>query len=232
MLYGWDWPAAEASLARALELDPNSAVAHEVKSIFLITRGRFDEAMTQAQRARALDPLSPFINMGVAWVHHFAGRPEEAIRECLDVRSLRPGTRGIRQHPDWIGYESLGRFEEAAALIKQQTLLGDGARRRIAAERASSAAAREKYLRERVAQMESAVTPPPATSFAFAICYAQLGEFDKALDHLDHMVTQRAGGSVFIGIDPRTGAATRPAPLRSDRQAGVCAPAANGLRTA
>ncbi len=80
--------------------------------------------------------------------------------------------------------------------------------------------------------MENAVTPPPATSFAFAICYAHLGEFEKALDHLDHMVTERAGGSIFIAIDPVTRAAARASPLRGDRQAGVCAPAANGLRTA
>ena len=200
LLYGWDWPGVEAALARAFELDPNSALAHEVKSIFLITRGRFEEAMTEAQRARTLDPLSPFINMGVAWVHHFAGRPEEAIRECLDVRSLRPGHEEAGNI--LIGsYEALGRFDDAAELIKQQRCWGmtlDGG----SLLRAFQRGGREKYLRERVAQMESAVTPPPATSFAFAICYAHLGEFDKALDHLDHMVTQRAGGSVFIAVDP------------------------------
>ncbi len=50
--------------------------------------------------------------------------------------------------------------------------------------------------------MENAPTPPPAASFAFAICYAKLGEFDKALDHLDRMVTNRASGSIFLAIDP------------------------------
>ena len=200
LLYGWDWPAADAALTRALELDANSALAHEVKSIYLISCGRFDDALVEAQRARALDPLSPFINMGVAWVHHFAGRREDAIRECLDVRSMTPGH--VEAGNILIGcYEALERFEEAAALIKQQPCWGmalDGG----SLLRAFQRGGREKYLRERVAQMEIAPTPPPATSFAFAICYAHLGEFDKAIEHLDRMVTHRAGGSIFIGIDP------------------------------
>ncbi|MBA3640661.1 MAG: tetratricopeptide repeat protein, partial [Acidobacteria bacterium] len=178
----------------------NSALAHEVKSIYLITCGRFEDALLEARRARALDPLSPFINMGVAWVHHFAGRPEDAVRECLDVRSMKPGH--VEAGNILIAcYETLGRFDDAAALIRQQPCWGlalDGGSLLRAFERGG----REKYLRERVAQMENAPTPPPAASFAFAICYAKLGEFDKALDHLDRMVTNRAGGSIFLAIDP------------------------------
>ena len=200
LLYGWDWPGADAALTRALELDADSALAHEVRSIYLITCGRFDEALTEARRARTLDPLSPFINMGVAWVHHFAGRPEEAARECLDVLTLKPG---LQEAGNILlaAHETLGRFEEAAAIIKQQPAWGlplDGG----ALLRAYQRGGREKYLRERIAQMEGVPTPPPAVSFSFAICYAHLGEFDKALDHLDRMVTHRAGGSIFLAIDP------------------------------
>jgi serine/threonine protein kinase len=200
LLYGWDWPGAEAALSRALALDPGSALAHEVLSIHLISRGRFDEALAEARRARTLDPLSPFINMGVAWVHHFAGRPADAVRECLDVLTLRPG---LQEAGNILiaSYEELGRFEEAAAIIKQQPCWGmplDG----DALQRAFQRGGPEAYLRQRVAEMESAATPPPATSFSFAICYAHLGEFDKALDHLDRMVSNRAGGSIFLAIDP------------------------------
>ena len=57
---------------------------------FLITCGRFDEALAEARTASDLDPLSLFTNMGVAWVHHFAGDHEEAIREALRTRELAP----------------------------------------------------------------------------------------------------------------------------------------------
>ncbi|MDQ3674414.1 MAG: hypothetical protein M3365_08570, partial [Gemmatimonadota bacterium] len=200
LLFGWDWPAVEAALTRALNLDPSSALAHEVHSIYLITCGRFDDALAAARRARALDPLSPFINMGVAWVHHFAGRPENATRECLDVLSMKPG---LEEAGNILitSYEALHRFEDAAVLIRQQPCWGmalDGASLLKAFERGGA----EGYMRERVEQMERAVSPPPATSFAFAICYTRLGDTERALDHLNRMVNQRVGGSVFLGIDP------------------------------
>ncbi len=91
LFYKWDWPAAEAALRRALEIDPDLAIAHGIHSIFLSTVGRYDEALEAARRARALDPLSPFINMCVPWAYHFAGRYEDSVRESLGVLALKPG---------------------------------------------------------------------------------------------------------------------------------------------
>jgi tetratricopeptide (TPR) repeat protein len=200
LFYAWDWPGADAALNRALELDPESAIAHEIRSIFNISCGRFDEALAGAKRARALDPLSPFINMGVAWVHHFAGRPADAARECLDVLAMKPG---LEEAGNILisAYESLGRFEDAAALVCRQRCWGmslDGTLLLQAFRRGG----REGYLRDRIEQMERATpAPPPAASFAFAICYTRLGELQKALDHLERMVEHRAGRAVFLGVD-------------------------------
>jgi serine/threonine protein kinase len=199
LFYGWDWPAVDAALARALALDPNSALAHEVHSIYLMTCGRFDEALEAAKRARALDPLSPFINMGVAWVHHFAGRPADAARECLDVLAMKPG---LEEAGNILiaAYESLDRLEEAAALIGKQRCWGmylDSASLQQAFQRGG----REGYLRDRLAQMQRQEPGPPSASFAFAHAHVRLGEFEQAIEHLERMVEHRAGGSVFIGID-------------------------------
>jgi hypothetical protein len=97
-------------------------------------------------------------------------------------------------------YESLDRFEEAAALIGKQRCWGmslDGASLQQALQRGG----REGYLRERLAQMQRHGPGPSSASFAFAHGYVRLGEFDQALDHLERMVEDRAGGSVFLGID-------------------------------
>jgi tetratricopeptide (TPR) repeat protein len=42
--YDWDWPGAETEFRRALELDPNSAAAHQWYGNFLIRLGRTEEA--------------------------------------------------------------------------------------------------------------------------------------------------------------------------------------------
>ena len=56
--YEYDALGAEAACKRALELDPNSSVAHKTFANFLYTRGRFDEALAEIRRAMDLQPVS------------------------------------------------------------------------------------------------------------------------------------------------------------------------------
>ena len=199
LFYGWDWPAAEASLTRAVELDPDLALAHMIYSIFYITSLRFDEAMASARRARALDPLSPFVNMGVAWVHHFAGRPAEAAREAKDVLIMRPGLEEA-SNTLITAYESLGRFEEAAELLNQHRFWGfslDGRALVAALHRGGT----EAYWHERIAQMERHGDMPAFVNAAFATAWCHLGVYDKALVYIERMVEAHVGGTVFIGVD-------------------------------
>src|SRR4029453_8359341 len=80
LFWGWDVAAAERELQTATRLNPKLALAHSVFSLILAVVGRDAEALREALLGRELDPLSLFTNVGVAWVHHFAGRPEDALR--------------------------------------------------------------------------------------------------------------------------------------------------------
>src|SRR5438093_3000560 len=56
-LYDWDWAGAEAELNRALQLNPNSAAAHQRRGEFLASiYKRFDESYMELKRSRELDP--------------------------------------------------------------------------------------------------------------------------------------------------------------------------------
>ena len=200
LFFGWDWPAAEAALNEALRLDPESALAYSVRSLVLITSARFDEAIAASRTARTLDPLSPFISMGPVWACHFAGRREETLRELQDVLTMRPG---LEEAGNVLinTYEALGRFPEAAEQISRQRCWGltlNGPVLLETYERGGATA----YWRTRLAQMEAQGDPRPALSFAFAITHTYLEEFDRAIDHLERMVANHVGGSVFIGVDP------------------------------
>jgi serine/threonine protein kinase len=200
LFHGWDWPAAAAALDRATAIDPDSALAHAVRSLWFVTCGRFEEAMAATRRARALDPLSPFISMGVAWVHHFAGRHDDTIREVLDILALKPGLEEAN-NVLISSYERLGRFEEAAARMRNHrcwglTLDADAI---LAAYRQGG---REGYWRERLAQVARNAAAHPAFGYAFANVHAELGEYDAALDRLEQMVEQHVGGCVFLAVDP------------------------------
>ena len=59
----------------------------------------------------------------------------------------------------------------------------------------------EAYWRERLAQMLRVPGLTPTMSYPLAVVYCRLGELEAAIDHLDRMVENRVGRSVFIGID-------------------------------
>ena len=229
LLHGWDWPAAEAALLRALQIDPDLALAHGIYSIFLLTSSRYDETLKTARRARALDPLSPFINMCVPWAHHFAGRYEDSLRESLDVLALKPGLEEAGNIAI-MGYEALGRFEEATTLMRRQHCWGftiDG--NSLAGAYRSGGV--EAYWRERLAQMDRHTNYPAAANLAFAIVLCSLREYVRAIDHLERLVDGRAGGAVFIGADHAL-SALRGRPRYEALLRRVGSPAAKGLSTA
>jgi len=199
LFWGWDWGTAERELQQAIRLNPKLAVARAIYSLYLCTCGQFTEALEESRLARDLDPLSSFVNMGVAWVQHFAGHFHAAAEEAQRARELAPGL-------DEAGnvlisaYEALGRYEQAGRIMTEQPAWGipvDGGQM-LAAYREGG---RDGYWRKRLEQIEN-VTEPPSLLFSVAIAHYQLGNVDRAIDCIERMVDAHVGGVVFIGIDP------------------------------
>src|SRR5262249_47482325 len=72
----FDWPTAEREFRRALELNPSCANALHYGSNLLVCRSRFDDAVSMAERARRLDPVSPAACANLASILWFASRFE------------------------------------------------------------------------------------------------------------------------------------------------------------
>jgi len=77
--YDWDWAAAEREFDRALELDPNSAVAHEAYGVYLSMMRRFDQAIAEGKCSVELDALSLEAHNFLGQSLIFARRHDEAI---------------------------------------------------------------------------------------------------------------------------------------------------------
>jgi DNA-binding winged helix-turn-helix (wHTH) protein/TolB-like protein len=60
--YDWNWAEAEKEYLRALELDPNSSMSHFSYADFLGRMARRQESNVEGERARELEPYSPFFN--------------------------------------------------------------------------------------------------------------------------------------------------------------------------
>jgi len=85
-----DWKAAEQSLRKAIELDPNNADAFLRYGYFLIQLGRFDEALAKLQKARELNPLSPIVQTDTGMAHLFAHQYPQAIDQLEKAAADNP----------------------------------------------------------------------------------------------------------------------------------------------
>jgi TolB-like protein/DNA-binding winged helix-turn-helix (wHTH) protein/Tfp pilus assembly protein PilF len=88
--FDFDWPRAEQEYRRAIELNPSYATAHQWYAEYLALLGRFDEALAESERARALDPLSLIIAADKGAILYYARRYDEAIAQFRGVREMEP----------------------------------------------------------------------------------------------------------------------------------------------
>ena len=90
-LYDHDWAGAEDAFLRALALSPRYSAAYQRYALdCLVPQGRFRSAMEHIDRACALDPLSPVMQVSAAMVRHFAGDNAHALEHARTAARLDP----------------------------------------------------------------------------------------------------------------------------------------------
>jgi TolB-like protein/Tfp pilus assembly protein PilF len=85
-----DRKIAEREFSRALNLNPNSATAHQWFAFYRILEGGKDEAIAEMERARQLDPLSAIINADEGHMLYASGRNDEARPRLQQAIELEP----------------------------------------------------------------------------------------------------------------------------------------------
>jgi len=86
----WDWVGAEGEYRRAIELNPNDALSHHYYSVLLENLGRFPESLAENQKALALDPASPQINVNEAGILTDMHRYDEALKKLDTLVAANP----------------------------------------------------------------------------------------------------------------------------------------------
>jgi DNA-binding winged helix-turn-helix (wHTH) protein/TolB-like protein/Flp pilus assembly protein TadD len=180
--YDWDWSGAELEFKRAIELDPNSSIAHREYGFYLAAVGRSDQAIAEAKQGRDLDPLSQQANFYVAWTLISAHRHDEAIEQSKSVLEAFPVGHF------WIGMAYLGkaRYEEASAEF-EKTL--STSRDHIAAKAslgyAYGMSGRRGQADKVRTELKELFKQRKASPYYLAIVYAGLGEKDQAFAWLE-----------------------------------------------
>lgn len=184
----WNWPAAEASALRAIDLDPNNSAAHLRLGMSIMPLGRFEDGEAAIRRARELDPTSPAINMNLGVALLAQRKFPEACRQFERAIELDPGFAG----PKWFYSRCLrmsGELPQAhEAVARALETDGDTA---LAAAVRSAAGNDSAVLRSLLAAWSKTVGPTGATPFDLAIVNMQLGEHEAALGWLEKAVADR-----------------------------------------
>ena len=178
----WDWDGAERSFQASITRDPEYILARCWYSFLLDSRDRPEEALSMAESALALDPLSPYVNTCLALNMIVQGMYSEA--------TVALG-RALEMEPDflytlWVlgGTHALaGRHDEAVSVLDKAATLSGRAPYYLGwlAFACGRAGRRERATGIIEELSERARTEYVAPPF-FAWAYSGLGETEKALD--------------------------------------------------
>jgi eukaryotic-like serine/threonine-protein kinase len=197
----WNWPAAEASLKRACELNPGHAPAHHWYALLLCVVGRHDEAIAEIRRAHELDPLSLVIGAAYGRILDFGRRHEDAIAQLR--RTLDLDRHFVQAHSNLgMAYAHVGRFEEARAEI--EPLLGADRRIVMLAVFGNICAVSGQHdrAREILAELRVLHADGHATAADLGYVLAGLGIVDEAVDCFERAANARYGLTVYLGVEP------------------------------
>jgi DNA-binding winged helix-turn-helix (wHTH) protein len=196
MLYAWDWAGADADLARAVALDPQSADAHEARGWFLSAVGRHGEAVESLGIASALVPRRQrtWELLGMArWV---AGDGEGGIADLKTAISLDSMTRRPHARLMYI-LDDLGRHDEAMAERTAWVRLIDQAPLAARLEELHRAGQHRAAMIEFIAYLGRIYQ-----DFEIAMSWMVIDGHSQALEALQRCIDTRADGAVLAGTFP------------------------------
>ncbi|MEO6334890.1 MAG: winged helix-turn-helix domain-containing protein [Pyrinomonadaceae bacterium] len=123
--YDWNWPGAEVSFQRAINLNPNLSTGYELMGVYLCRVGRVGEAIAALKKAHELDPLSPINATWLGEVFRYCGQPEAAVSLHEQTLAAFPEFYLAHYHAAF-AFLDLGRLEQAELHSEKAVALSDG----------------------------------------------------------------------------------------------------------
>lgn len=202
VFYDWDWPETEKEYKRAIQLNPNSAEAHDWYSFYLgVVRGQQPEAVAEAKQALQLDPLSLNANCALTDALTDAGLYDEAIKQARSTIELNQNFWWPHLQLGGL-YERQGQFSEAIAedqlarrLDNNPVILGK-------LGRSYARAGNRADAQQMIDELKKLSGQRFVSSAFIAEIYAALGDRDKTFEWLEEGYNERAVGMLFLRIDP------------------------------
>lgn len=211
----WNWDAAERHFKRAIELNPNYLNARQWYALQLTTRGRFDDALSQIEKAREIDPLSTSVITNYAAILGYT-RDNAKIRAFAEYRASVTPKESDRFRDLSLALERAGDIDEAFRLAEQLKAINGGRTSsqsldaRLAVHYARGGRTDESTAIFR--GLEQKVSEDTYAAYLLAMAYADLGRNDEAIRMLELCFRGHDPRMVWINVEPRFDA------LRTDQR--------------
>ena len=201
IFHEWDRPAARDQVLRALELNPNSAQAHNMYAIYLGSGGQIYEAIQEQKRAQELEPLSPYMNTDVGMYYYYGRQYDKAIEHLNKALEIDPDYVDALKYSGAV-YEQQGMHAQAIAQYQRFfALSGD----QQTATAISQTYAKSGY-RSALEKWLSILTERAKTSYVspmnIAGIYARLGDNDRALEWMTKAYEERSNWLIWLKVEP------------------------------
>jgi eukaryotic-like serine/threonine-protein kinase len=202
LVYDLDLAGAEQEYKRALEINPNYAIAHNWYAIYLTARGRSDEAIAESTRALELDPLSANFSGNLAEHYFYARQFDQAAAQYQKAATMNPKLATLHAGLARV-YERQRKFEESLMELNQAIALSKRSPKLIALLGHINASAGRKdetlrLLRE-LEQMSRGGDVSPAD---FALIYLALDDKERALTWLRKAAREHEPAMLYLKVDP------------------------------
>lgn len=199
----WDWAGAEREYKRAVELDPQYALARHWYFVYLTSMKRYPEAIAESEKALELDPLSQSINYNAGMTYVLARDYDRAAKQLSNAIELDP------KNPVAYGYlgqlyEIEGKYDEAAEEFKKaEGLETEKHTYDFELANAYARAGRISDANKLAQQLTVYSQTHYINPYWFVIVYSGFGDSNKMIPWLDQAVREHSCTALEVNTDPR-----------------------------
>jgi TolB-like protein/DNA-binding winged helix-turn-helix (wHTH) protein len=192
----FDWVGANASIERAIALEPGNSEYVKQAAASAGYLGRFDQALRLARRAVGLDPLDAGSWENLGEIEFFNGQLDEAAADCKKALELNPDVLPGSFYLIQI-YIMQGRLQDALPEIER--VRPDSLRADMYAVVYYALGRKEE---SDDALQELVVKYHASGAYQIAEVYGFRNQSDEAFEWLDRAYTQHDGGLIETKVDP------------------------------
>jgi serine/threonine-protein kinase len=199
--FDWDWTNAGQEMQRAIELNPNSASAHEMYGNYLAAQNRKDQAIEELTLAHQLNPagMATYSSLLAALC---------TLREF--DRAIAESRRAIELHPDfafahaWLGMSLLMKGDVAAAIpaLERARMLDDNVTTTHFLAMAQAAAGNRTAAEKLASDLEQAASTRYTCAYEVASVHLRLGNTQKAMEWLRRGFDEQCDCLVWLKTEP------------------------------